>query len=254
MEETNLAQWVYALLHREVDELVVCNPGYLGKKLGPKNDLADATPLANELRCGHVVPVFHEQSGMMELRTLVSAYADVNRLIVMAKNRYKALFRSEALPTAGKAIYKAPERVAELSSSSSRFVAENILSELTRLEETKGKYLVLFKANMKKYSVLRRLDSIPGIDCVRAHIIAATICSADRFRNKHKLCAYAMLVKYAQDSDGKSYGLKTVHGRRDLKGVYMGIAETVLRGDSSLRKYYDQLRSKELSHKEAKKP
>ena len=102
VEETNLAQWVYALLHREVDELVVCNPVYLGKKLGPKNDLADATHLANELRCGHVVPVFHEQSGMMELRTLVSAYADVNRLISMAKNRYKALFRSEALPTAGK--------------------------------------------------------------------------------------------------------------------------------------------------------
>jgi len=63
---------------------------------------------------------------------------------------------------------------------------------------------------MRKHSELQRLDSIPGIDCVRAHIIAAIICSAGRFKNKHKLWAYAMLVKYRQDSDDKNYGLKAV--------------------------------------------
>lgn len=253
VEETNLAQWVYVLLHEQVDELVVCNPGFLGKKVGAKNDLADATHLANELRCGHVVPVFHEHSKMMELRALVSAYGDVNRQIVMAKNRYKALFRSEALTASGSKIYTSPERIKELSRSTSRFVAEHLLSEITNLEEIKKKYRELFKANMQKHAILRRLDTIPGIDCIRAHFIAATICSADRFKNKHKLWAYSMLVKYSQESDGRTYGLKAVQGRRELKGVFMGIAETNLKGNSNFRKYYDQLRSKDLTHKQAKK-
>ncbi len=96
-EESHLSQWFYALLQPEVDELVVCHPGYLAKKQGSKTDLRDATHLANELRCGHVVPVFHDQSRMMELRSIVGAYHDVVREIVRAKNRYKALFRSEAI-------------------------------------------------------------------------------------------------------------------------------------------------------------
>lgn len=253
VEESNISQWVYALLKNEVGELVVCHPGYLGKKQGPKNDLRDAIHLANELRCGHVTPVFHEQSRMMNLRSLVGAYTDVIREITRAKNRYKALFRSEALPTAGKTIYNAPERIAELSSNTGRFVAENILAQIDHLEETKGKYLAIFKSNMGKHSELKRLDSIPGIDCVRAHVIAAIICSAGRFKNKHKLWAYAMLVKYGQDSDDKNYGLKSVQGRRELKEAFMGVTECILRGKSSLRKYYDRLRTRDLNHVDAKK-
>ena len=225
VEESSISQWIYALLNREVDELVVCHPGYIGKRQGPKNDLQDAIHLANELHCGHVTPVFHEQSKMMELRALVSAYSDVVSEIVRAKNRYKSLFRSEAIPAPGTKIYNAPERIKELSTSTGRFVAENILAQIKRLEEIKEKYLLTFKRNMKMHSELKRLDSIPGIDCVRAHIIAAIICSADRFKNKHKLWAYSMLVKHRQESDGKNFGFKSIQGRRELKATFLGVAE-----------------------------
>lgn len=253
VEESNLSQWTFALLSPEVDELVVCNPGYLGKKQGPKNDMADAIHLANELRCGHVVPVFHEQSRMMELRALVAGYIDVNRELVRAKNRYKALFRSEVLPTAGKTIYTAPERIQELSSGAGRFVAENLFTQIQQLEESKEKYLKIFKSNMKKHMELKRLDTIPGIDVVRSHIIATAICSAGRFKNKHKLWAYSMLVKYRQDSDGSTYGFKLVQGRRELKAAFIGAANNILLGESSLRKYYDRLRSKDVTHIDGKR-
>jgi hypothetical protein len=62
VEESGISQWVYVLLNREVDEFVVCHPGYIGKRQGPKNDIQDATHLANELRCGHITPIFHEQT------------------------------------------------------------------------------------------------------------------------------------------------------------------------------------------------
>lgn len=189
---------------------------------------------------------------MMELRALVSAYSDVVSEIFRAKNRYKSIFRSEAIPAPRTKIYNAPERIKELSTSTGRFVAENILAQIKRLEEIKEKYLLTFKRNMKVFSELKRLDSIPGIDCVRAHIIAAIICSAGRFKNKHKLWAYSMLVKHRQESDGRSYGFKSVQGRRELKATFLGVAESILIGESSLRKYYDRLRTKGLSHMDAK--
>jgi transposase len=174
-EESGLAKWLYTLLKKEVDELVVCHPGYLNKRQGAKNDRNDALHLANELRCGHVVPVFHEPSELMDLRVLVSGYTDVVNEIVRAKNRYKALFRSEALSTKGKTIFgnKAENRVEELSNTINQFVARNLFAQIGHLGEIKKKYQASFAVNMKKHPNLKRLDSVPGIDIVRAHVIAA---------------------------------------------------------------------------------
>src|SRR5579862_83434 len=60
-EESGMSKWLYALFKIEVDELTVCHPGFLGKRQGAKFDRKDAIHLANELRCGHIVPVYHEQ-------------------------------------------------------------------------------------------------------------------------------------------------------------------------------------------------
>jgi hypothetical protein len=53
-------------------------------------------------------------------------------------------------------------------------------------------------------------------------------------------------------SDGQSYGNEKIHGRSELKNVFMGMAEGALKAQSSLRQYYDQLRSKGLDHRMAK--
>ena len=61
-----------------------------------------------------------------------------------------------------------------------------------------------------------------------------------------------MLVRHIQISGGKVYGNKRVHGQRELRDVFLGAAETVLRTDTSLRKHYDQLRAKGVNAKDAK--
>lgn len=252
-EESHLSQWFYALLLKEVDELTVCHPGFLGKKQGAKTDLRDAIHLAQELRCGHVVPVFHDQSRMMELRSLVSGYQDLVQEIVRTKNRYKALFRSEAIRTPGVGIYRSDQRITELSREVDRFVATRLFEQITFLEDRKKAYLEQFKANMSKHPDLKRLDQIPGIDAVRAHVIAAIICSAHRFQNKHKLWAYSMLVRQAQISDGVSYGKPKVAGRIELKNAFLGIAESILMCTSNpLRSYYVSLRESGVEHHNAK--
>ena len=251
-EESGLSKWLYAILKKEVDELTVCHPGYLNKRQGAKNDRNDAWHLANELRCGHVVPVFHDPSELMDLRVLVSGYNDLITEIVRTKNRYKALFRSEALPTNGSTIYSEEKRIEELSNPVDQFVARNLFSQLEHLGQIKKKYKDTFASNMKSNPVLKRLDSVPGIDVVRAHVIAAYLCTGHRFKNKHKLWAYAMLVKHIEQSGGKIYGKRVHHGRVELKSAFIGVAETVLKGETSLRKHYDDLRTKGTDHRAAK--
>ncbi len=62
-----------------------------------------------------------------------------------------------------------------------------------------------------------------------------------------------MLVKHRADSDGVSYGYRVHQGRRELKGIFMGAAKSALQTKSSLKKYYDQLRSKGKTDKQANK-
>jgi len=61
-----------------------------------------------------------------------------------------------------------------------------------------------------------------------------------------------MLVRHIQESGGKIYGNKRVHGRRELRDVFIGAAESAVRSDSTIRDYYEALRAKGTSHKDAK--
>ncbi len=61
-----------------------------------------------------------------------------------------------------------------------------------------------------------------------------------------------MLVRHIQKSGGKIYGNKRIFGRRELRNVFMGAAETAMRTDTSLRDHYDAKRAKGAKHQEAK--
>src|SRR3989338_4751647 len=85
--------------------------------------------MAAELRCNHLTSVYHDDNEFIHMRALVSAYTDVVCEHVRVKNRYKALFRSEALPTKGIKIYSEPERIKELSRPVDHFIAENLMEQ-----------------------------------------------------------------------------------------------------------------------------
>ena len=251
-EECHLAQWLYLTLLEHVDDLIVCNPAYLAKKPGAKTDFRDALHLAQELRTGHLKPVHHESSRWIELRTLVSGYLALVEEIVRAKNRLKAVFRANGLATNTEKFYTTPDRAKELPHESARFVAESLFEQIERLEEVKLGYRGFFERNLKRYRPVKNLDSVPGIDAVRANVIVAAVCQPNRFRNKHQFWGYCMLVRHIQESGGRIYGNKRVHGRVELRDAFVGAAESVLRTDTSLRAYYDGLRAKGVSDRDAK--
>ena len=131
-------------------------------------------------------------------------------------------------------------------------MAEKLFAQIEYLEEEKLKYRDQFTVNKKKYRPIRNLITIPGIDLVRANIIAAIVTTPHRFEQKHKFWGYCMLVRHIQESGGRIYGNKRIHGRRELRDVFIGAAESALRTQTSLRDHYDKLKLKGVTHKNAK--
>ncbi len=168
----HLAQWLYIILKKEVDHLVVCNPVYVAEKQGTKTDFRDALQLAQELRTGHLVAVYHDESHWIQLRVLVYGYLALVEEIIRTKNRLKAVFRSEAIDTSQTDFYeKTRDRLKELSHESARFVAENLYWQIDGLEKRKREYREVLQRNSKKYKPIKNLMTIPGISTVRASII-----------------------------------------------------------------------------------
>lgn len=252
VEESHVSQWVYVLLNDKVDKLTVCNPVYLGKKKGPKTDYRDALELAQALRGNFLKAVYHDESHWIQLRVLVSGYLDLVSEIVRTKNRLKAVFRSEIIDTDDSKFYSSKEKSKELSHEHGRFVAESLFAQVEHLEQRKLEFTAVFIKNMKTYRPLKNLATIPGIDTVRANIIMAIVCMPHRFESKYKFWAYCMLVRYLQISDGKIYGSKRIHARYELKALFMGAAESAIRGENSLRECYDETRRSGVDHRGAK--
>ena len=242
------------MIKPEVEKLVVCAPQFFRKKSGAKTDVRDGRYLANELRNENLVEVYRNDTDeLLELRSLVSSYDSIVRDLVRSKNRFKALFRSQAITEYGSKIYSNIEAIDQLENRWDQFNADSLMFQIQMLEETKKRYVDEFKRNITKHKVLKLLTTIPGIDVVRANQIAAITCDAKRFKNKHRYWSYCMLVKHKQISNNQVYGQKFAHGRSELKGIYMGCALSQMAGTSSFRKYYDALLSKGISEKKARK-
>ncbi len=253
-EESGLSKWLYSVLHTEVNSLVVCQPSLLPKKKGPKTDLKDSLQLAKELKSGNLVSVFHDDlNPFIKMRTMVSHYQSITYDITRAKNRYKAIFRSDGNYKGGQKVYKQTEFIEELTSENSKMIADSIFYQIEVLSEIKKRYLDELQAFAKGNKINKLLCTIPGIDIVRASMIAAYTAEPKRFKNKHHYWAYCGLVRYVEVSDDVVYGSKKAQGRNELKHVFCGAGESVLRGNNTFRVHYDQLRTKGLDHRKAKK-
>ncbi len=259
LEETNIAQWLYVLLKGEVDKLIVCHPAYLPKKSGPKNDYRDAVHLANQLRANNLTSVFHDETFLMSLRTLVHNYEAVNQEGINLKYKFKALLRSEGIPTqTPRRTFSNSKKWEEVKDPTKRFVAKTLYEQIVSNENLKSEYSKEFEKNYKKEPVIRNLVTIPGVGNTRAHLIAAYICSGHRFENKHKLWSYAKLIRHRDESDGHIFRNRTPHGRSELKAAFMSIAHgisiTGKKTKTALHEYYRILiQEKGLSEQQARK-
>ena len=105
-EEGTWAAWLYDLLKPHVAKVVVCNPRKNALlKDGNKSDRIDARKLAELLRLDNLKPVYHGETGVRMLRELARSYLTIVKDLTRVMNRLKALYRSWAIPCAGRDVY-----------------------------------------------------------------------------------------------------------------------------------------------------
>src|SRR5207248_6906238 len=102
-EEGTWAAWLYDLLKPHVAKVVVCNPRKNALlKDGNKSDRIDARKLAELLRLDNLKAVYHGETGVRMLRELARSYLTIVKDLTRVMNRLKALYRSWAIPCAGR--------------------------------------------------------------------------------------------------------------------------------------------------------
>lgn len=252
IEETGLARWLHSLFTPEVEECIVCDP--LKNRLlghGAKTDDIDAYKLADLLRGGFLKSVFHQGDSREELRDLMHGYESLIKDFVRLKNRYKALFRNEGIRKTGESFYKDESFLKDLKSHHKHFVAQKVYELIHVLEQKRIEYVKEITRQSRKYPEITYIKSIPGLGVIQASKIVAIVVSPYRFKNKYKFHAYSGLVKHPRRSGDQAYGMKKIHGNSTLKGVYRMAGKTVLQGTSGLRKAYDRLLVKGMSHEVA---
>lgn len=252
IEETNLSRWLYSILSKEVDEMIVCNPGknrLLSQ--GAKTDRVDAKKLAELLRGNFLQAVYHGGGAREELRDLVSGYLDLIQEFVRIKCQYKALFRSQGQRQAGREVYEEESFLKDLGKGPKHFVGEKIFERLAVMEEQRLKYVKELERQATKFPEMKYLKTIPGIKTIQACKIVAMVTTPERFATKYKFYSYCGLVKHDCESDGRSYGKRGGQFNHVLKSVFRSAGVVVLRGSSALRREYDRMRSQSVSHDDA---
>src|SRR3990167_418438 len=234
-EECELSNWLYEILNPEVDELLVCNPVANKDYKKIKTDKMDARNLAKLLRGGFLIPVYH----------------DVVEEAVRLKNRYKSLFRKEGKKIKGETLYNDESFLEGLKRCDFKFIGSQIYHLIEKMEQGRKEYLKEIFKYSKGFKEIKYLKTIPGIGQIQAAKITSQVIDPKRFADKYKYYSYCGLVRHKRISDGKEYGSRRIWGNRILKCVYKMAGLSALKGNSGLRKYYDYLRSKGISHDNA---
>src|SRR5271169_168213 len=137
-EEGTWSAWLYDLLHARVDKLVVCNPrknALLND--GNKSDRIDARKLAELLRGHQLKPVYHGETGVRMLRELSRSYLTIVKDLSRVMNRLKAVYRSWAIPCAGRDVYYTRHRAQwldKIKEAGVRRRAERLYQQLDEMQ------------------------------------------------------------------------------------------------------------------------
>jgi len=237
-EEGTWAAWLYDLLKPHVAKLVVCNPRKNALlKDGNKSDRIDARKLAELLRLDNLTSVYHGETGVRMLRELARSYLTLVKDLTRVMNRLKALYRSWAIPCAGRDVYYTRHRaewLGKIREAGVRRRAEQLYQQLDMLQHLRQQARRELLAESRKHAITARLRQIPSLGPIRSALAVALIQTPHRFRTKRQLWAYSGLALETRTSGEHRYvkgqlrrsnkqisirGLNKDHNH-DLKGLF----------------------------------
>ncbi len=197
-EEGTWSVWLYDLLHPHVDQLVVCNPRKNALlKHGNKSDKIDARKLAELLRGNELKSVYHGETGVRMLRELSRSYLTIVKDLARVMNRIKAVYRSWAIPCAGRDVYYRRHRaqwLAKIREAGVRRRAERLYEQLDMLQHLRQQARRELLAEGRKHAITARLRQVPYLGPIRSVLAVALMQTPHRFRSKRQLWAYSGLA------------------------------------------------------------
>src|SRR6478752_9116808 len=241
-EEGTWAAWLYDLLKPHVAHLIVCNPRKNALlKHGNKSDKIDARQLADRLRLNDLKPVYHGETGVRMLRELARSYLTVVKDLSRVMNRLKALYRSWAIPCAGRDVYYTRHRsqwLEKIPEAGTRRRAEQLYQQLDMLQHLRQQARRELLAESRKHTITAKLRQIPSLGPIRSALAVALIQTPHRFRSKRQLWAYSGLAletrtsaeyRFVEGQVRRSKKLLSIRGlnkdhNHDLKGLFKGAA------------------------------
>jgi transposase len=239
-EEGTWAAWLYDLLKPHVERLVVCNPRKNALlKDGNKSDRIDARKLAELLRGNQLKPVYHGETGVRMLRELSRSYLTIVKDLSRVMNRLKAVYRSWAIPCAGRDVYYTRNRaqwLAKIPEAGVRRRAERLYQQLDMLRHLRQQARRELLAESRKHAITAKLRQIPYLGPIRSALAVALIQTPHRFRTKRQLWAYSGLAlethisaeyRLVEGQVRRSKKVLSIRGlnkdhNHDLKGLFKG--------------------------------
>jgi transposase len=209
LEEGTWAAWLYDLLKPHVANLVVCNPRKDALlKQGNKSDRIDARKLADLLRGNHLKPVYHGETGVCTQRELARSYLTTVKDLTRVMSRLKAVYRSWAIPCAGRDVYYGRHRAEWLGKIEGGWgSAESRATVLApghaqRLRQQARRELL---AESRKHPITAKFRQIPYVGPIRSALLVALLETPNRFLSKRQLWAYSGLALETRTSADHRY-------------------------------------------------
>jgi transposase len=262
LEEGTWAAWLYDLLRPHVTEVLVCDPRKNALlKTGSKSDRIDARKLAELLRSNLLRPVYHGEHGVRTLKELSRSYLTISGDAVRVMTRLKALYRSWAIPCAGKQVYAPRYRaqwLGKIAETGVRRRAEFYYQQLDALRSLRQQLRRELLAESGKHKASKLLCQIPSIGPIRAALLISIIQTPHRFRTKRQLWAYGGLGIETHSSADHRYvdgqlqpskrqaslrGLNRNHNH-ELKNIFKGAAIIAATKPGPFQEFYAALVAK----------
>ncbi len=255
-EEGTHSAWLYDLLSRRVDKLVVCNPRKNALlKSGNKGDAIDARKLAELLRADMLSAVYHGESSALEVQHLARSYLMLTEDTTRVMGRLKAVFRSQAIGCAGKKLYGLKHRgeyLAALGTCALRRRAECLYQQLDALQQLRRQARHDLLVECRKHAAAKWLQTVPFLGPLRTAVLIGRVQTPHRFRTKRQFWTYCGLALEIRDSaeyrvvDGQVErrkrpalirGLNWNHNH-ELKNVFKAAATTASICEGVFRDFY----------------
>ena len=186
-------------------------------------------------------PVYHGETGVRMLRELSRSYLTIVKDLSRVMNRLKAVYRSWAIPCAGRDVYYSRHRaqwLAKIREAGVRRRAERLYEQLDMLQHLRQQARRELLAESRKHAITAKLRQIPYLGPIRSALAVALIQTPHRFRSKRQLWAYSGLAletrisaeyRLVEGQVRRSKKLLSIRGlnkdhNHDLKGLFKGAA------------------------------